>query len=223
MAPETPKRTPVRVVIEAGAKRVFATAIDWPGWSRSGRDEAGAIEALAAYADRYRAVVTAAKVRFPAHPAFKVIERVRGNGATDFGVPGQVTKADHEPPTLAEAKRLAALVEGGWAVFDAIAAAAPATLRKGPGGGGRDGDEVVQHVLSAESASYARSLGLRLDEPRVGARKAIETSRAAIAEAIRAGGRKDALETKWPVRYAASRIAWHVLDHAWEIEDKSER
>ena len=26
----------------------------------------------------------------------------------------------------------------------------------------------------------------------------------------------------WPVRYAARRIAWHVLDHAWEIEDKSE-
>ena len=27
---------------------------------------------------------------------------------------------------------------------------------------------------------------------------------------------------KWPPRYAARRIAWHVLDHAWEIEDRSE-
>jgi hypothetical protein len=27
----------------------------------------------------------------------------------------------------------------------------------------------------------------------------------------------------WPTRYAARRIAWHALDHAWEIEDKSER
>lgn len=26
----------------------------------------------------------------------------------------------------------------------------------------------------------------------------------------------------WPARYAARRIAWHVLDHAWEIEDRSE-
>jgi len=26
----------------------------------------------------------------------------------------------------------------------------------------------------------------------------------------------------WPARYAARRIVWHVLDHAWEIEDKSE-
>jgi hypothetical protein len=26
----------------------------------------------------------------------------------------------------------------------------------------------------------------------------------------------------WPPRYAARRIAWHALDHAWEIEDRSE-
>ena len=26
----------------------------------------------------------------------------------------------------------------------------------------------------------------------------------------------------WPPRYAARRIAWHVLDHAWEMEDRSE-
>ena len=222
MAGASSSGTPVRVVIEAGAKRVFATAIDWPGWSRSGRDEARAIEALAAYADRYRAVAQAAKVRFPAHPAFEVVERQQGNGATDFGVPGKPSAIEHQPPTLAEAKRLAALVEGGWAVLDAIAAAASPTLRKGPRGGGRDRDAVVQHILSAESASYARSLGLRLEEATVGSRKTIEAERAAIAEAIRAGGRKDAPETKWPIRYAANRIAWHVLDHAWEIEDKSE-
>lgn len=27
---------------------------------------------------------------------------------------------------------------------------------------------------------------------------------------------------KWPPRYAARRIAWHVLDHAWEIEGRAE-
>lgn len=24
----------------------------------------------------------------------------------------------------------------------------------------------------------------------------------------------------WPVRYAVRRIAWRVLDHAWEMEDR---
>ena len=27
-------------------------------------------------------------------------------------------------------------------------------------------------------------------------------------------------EHRWPLRYAVRRLAWHVLDHAWEIEDK---
>ncbi|HKA98202.1 MAG TPA: hypothetical protein VKD66_18215 [Streptosporangiaceae bacterium] len=30
------------------------------------------------------------------------------------------------------------------------------------------------------------------------------------------------LEQGWPARYAARRIAWHALDHAWEMEDRSE-
>jgi hypothetical protein len=29
-------------------------------------------------------------------------------------------------------------------------------------------------------------------------------------------------QAKWPPAYAARRIAWHALDHAWEIEDRSE-
>jgi hypothetical protein len=26
----------------------------------------------------------------------------------------------------------------------------------------------------------------------------------------------------WTTRYAARRIAWHVLDHAWEMQDRAE-
>ena len=29
-------------------------------------------------------------------------------------------------------------------------------------------------------------------------------------------------ERTWTARYAARRIAWHALDHAWEMEDRSE-
>ena len=24
----------------------------------------------------------------------------------------------------------------------------------------------------------------------------------------------------WPARYFVRRLAWHILDHAWEIEDR---
>jgi hypothetical protein len=32
---------------------------------------------------------------------------------------------------------------------------------------------------------------------------------------------KALVEKGWPQRYAARRIAWHALDHAWEIQDRS--
>ena len=44
----------------------------------------------------------------------------------------------------------------------------------------------------------------------------------AFREAILAGLEAAGEETKWPPRYAARRIAWHALDHAWEIEDRSD-
>ena len=56
----------VDVVLEVGAKRVFARAVDWPGWCRSGRTEEAAVEALAAVRDRYAPVAAAAGLRAPA-------------------------------------------------------------------------------------------------------------------------------------------------------------
>ena len=50
----------VAVSIERADKKAFATAVDWPGWSRSGKTEELAIEALIAYAQRYAPIATAA-------------------------------------------------------------------------------------------------------------------------------------------------------------------
>lgn len=197
------------VVLEVGSKKVFAFALDWPGWCRAGKTEEAALEALADYWPRYKVVADRAGVHFPktAAAAFEVVERVKGDATTDFGAPGKVTKAEEEPLTKAQAARLAKLVEASWAVLDEVVKHAPASLRKGPRGGGRDRDKVVEHVANAEKA-YAGRLGLPVGE----------RDRAHIAKAIRAATK----EGRWPVRYAARRIAWHVLDHAWEIEDRSD-
>jgi len=207
------------VVVEAGARRVFASALEWPGWSRSARDEAGAVQALAAYASRYAPVTRAAHVRFPAHPAFQVVERVAGNATTDFGAPGIVASAEHAPLTAAEARRFVALLRACWATLDGVTATAPAALRKGPRGGGRDRDTVLAHVLGSE-AGYARTIGVRLREPAFDDPSAIAAAREAITQAVRAA--RPVEGRGWPLRYAVRRIAWHVLDHAWEIEDRSE-
>ena len=60
---------------------------------------------------------------------------------------------------------LAGLLAGSWRVFDEVVASAPAQLRKGPRGGGRDRDAVPDHVREAER-TYARRIGVRL--PHVG-------------------------------------------------------
>jgi len=212
------------VAIEAGARRRFACSLEWPGWCRSGTTEGEALETLLAYAPRYAVVVGAAGLRFPARAQERadVVEHVKGSAATDFGVPGALAAADGRPVTRAGAARLASLVAASWQVLDEVAASAPSTLRKGPRGGGRDRDAIVTHVLEAEAA-YARKLGLRWKAATLGDETAIAERRAAILTVLRRpSDGTPVVEKGWPPRYAARRIAWHALDHAWEIEDKSE-
>jgi len=211
----------VRVYLEAGTKRVFAGALAWPGWCRSGKGEDDALAALAAYAPRYGRIAKLAKVEFPAEaPAFTVVERLKGSAATDFGAPYEVAKSDRTPMTKAEADRAIALLNAAWRALDLVIARAPAALRKGPRGGGRDRDEVAAHVLDAE-VMYARRLGITARMPDADPR-AIRSHREAIVAALRRAAPRRTHDPKiWPARYAARRIAWHVLDHAWEIEDRS--
>jgi hypothetical protein len=221
-----PKSSVVPVYLEAGNTRVFACSLDWPGWCRRAKTDEEALDALATYAARYAVVAKRAGQRFPAsaHPTFDVVERIPVDRNTtfshvDFGALGSAAQRDSEPLTAAEAKRLAALIEAAWGVLDDVVAGAPAELRKGPRGGGRDRDAVFAHVVGAETA-YARKLGVRHKEPQD--RDEIAAERADVLAAI-SGARAGSPATAkgWPPRYAARRIAWHVLDHAWEIQDRS--
>ena len=218
------KATTTSVYIESSRTRTFACAYDWPGWCRSGKDEASALASLAAYAPRYAAVAKQARMPFepPTAGGLRVVERLAGSASTEFGVPATVTKRDTRPLAAAEGKRLASLVHGAWVVYDQILAGAPAELRKGPRGGGRDRDKMADHVRDAEGA-YVRKLGLRLTPPARQDRRAVAEFRAAITDAIaQPSTGKAPVEKGWPQRYAARRIAWHALDHAWEIQDRSD-
>jgi hypothetical protein len=213
---------PIPVYLEAGAKKVFACSIDFPGWCRSGKDEEAALEALADYAPRYAEVAKVAKVAFPAKVEPEVVERVKGKGATDFGIPHEVTRADTEPLTARQAARQVELMRAAWAVLDRVAKASPAELRKGPRGGGRDRDKMLDHVLGAEAA-YARKLGIKHPQPELGDTRAIKALRDELAETLRGASDGSPLVARgWPPRYAMRRIAWHVLDHAWEMQDRAD-
>jgi hypothetical protein len=210
----------VAVGVEATPKKAFATAVDWPGWSRSGKTEELALAALAAYAPRYAFVAEEAGVPFEPGD-YEVVERTGGAGGTDFGVPSSITHLDRLPLDAAEAERRARIVEAVWTVFAGVAADAPAELRKGPRGGGRDRDKMVGHVIDAEGA-YAREMGIKMKLPDPADPAAIALLRTAMANVLREPSDGSALAGRtWTTRYAARRIAWHLLDHAWEMEDRS--
>ncbi len=212
-----------RVVFEIGSKRTFASAIDWPGWCRAGKDQELALQALIDYAPRYAVVAKTAGVPFAAgRSTFDDVDHLRGDATTDFGAPGAMSKLELQPMSKAEVERMCSLVEATWKVFDGVVKKAPASLRKGPRGGGRDRDKIVEHVLGAE-AGYGSSLALKLTQPEVGDIKAIKALREAWLNAFRIGADgKPRREGGRSARYMARRIAWHTMDHAWEIEDRSE-
>ena len=210
----------VAVFIEAGGRRVFASALDWPGWARSGKTEELAVAALADYLPRYTPIVARAGLKPPGGD-LAIAQRHQGVAKNaDFGSLGEIALSEHAPLPAAEGARLASLLEAAWAAFDEVVAAAPEQLRKGPRGGGRDTSQIVAHVAGAE-AMYARKVGLPRDKAAESAPDAVGLLRARISAALRAPEELVTPDKGWPPRYAARRLAWHVLDHLWEIEDKS--
>ena len=206
--------------LELGRRKVFAAAVRWPGWCRSGKTEEEALEALSEYQTRYAPVAGRAGIRFPARLGpWEVVERVKGDATTDFGAPGAVPALDREPVTATQARRLATLVQAAWEELAAVTAATPASLRKGPRGGGRDRDKMVAHVAGAEAA-YARKLGTGVTAAEI-RQHGTDFVREGIV-AVLASARKPPEDPKrWPAPYGARRVAWHALDHAWEMQDRS--
>ena len=202
--------TVLRIGLEVGQTWTFASALDWPGWCRRGRGRDDAVDRLLEYAPRYKKVAGRGfEVGTP-----KVVGRVQGNATTDFGAPGMRGPWDDEPLDARETARQVKLLRAAWTAFDKAAAAAPAELPKGPRGGGRDRDGIREHVRESER-SYARKLGVRLPP-----RTPWDEQRDAIAAALTGPGGSEA-GGAWPPRYLIRRTAWHVLDHAWELGDKT--
>jgi hypothetical protein len=215
----------IKVTIEHSPKKTFATAADWPGWSRSGKTEELALAELVDHGSRYAPVAAAADLTFPATVALgdlTVAERIAGGSGTEFGVPSRPTKRDARPTTPNDAERLARLIDAAWGYFDRTVRAAPRELRLGSRGGGRDTPRIVAHVLDSDRA-YANEIGVKVREFAPDDGRAIVAMRSAMLEVIRAARDGQPLaDRRWPARYAAHRIAWHALDHAWEIEDRTD-
>jgi hypothetical protein len=212
--------------LEIGAKRTFAGALDWPGWCRAGRDEAAALEALHGSGCRYAKVLRGTRLGFepPDRSRFTIVEHLQGDATTDFGAPSIAPKADTRPIDDAELRRSRSILRACWRSFDAaVDGARGKTLAKGPRGGGRDLRKIADHVVDAEG-SYLRMVGRKVEAVR--AKDLAERTHAAVLEALETTARAGPPPAgprggrRWPPRYFVRRVTWHVLDHAWEIEDR---
>jgi hypothetical protein len=220
----------IQVFVERGERRTFVGAVNWPGWCRSGREEKAALQALMDYGPRYAQVLSSGDIEFQVTTAtadFLVTERHEGNATTDFGAPAVILDADREPVDRVELERSQAILQACWQAFDrAVQRAADRELRKGPRGGGRDLAKIVDHVLEADRAYLARLAWKHKREGGSDPMDELSHTRQAILNALDVAVGEGLPERGprggiiWPARYFIRRVAWHVLDHAWEIEDR---
>jgi hypothetical protein len=226
-----PRVKKIPVYLEAAPKRTFAGALEWPGWCRSGREEDSALQGLFEYAPRYARALEDSGMDFEPPEVisvFQVTERLQGNATTDFGAPAVAPDHDQGPVSATALERLEHILRACWHAFDlARRSAGGKELRKGPRGGGRELDAIAEHLLGSDQG-YLAKIGWKL---RLNDRDHLETrldqTRQAILGALdaAAGGHLQAQGPRggvfWTPRYFVRRVAWHVLDHAWEIEDRS--
>ena len=215
---------PIRVMLEHGKKkRVVASAFDWPGWDRNTKLGGDALAVLDAYRSRFAKVAELAGhgYEFGRLGDLEVVEEVEGIGMTDYyGVSGRAATVEHDPMTDADFERKLALLRAAWSTFDDTAARVSVELRKGPRGGGREKERIVQHVNGAEIHEFAPKVGVRMpletrDDP-----EALRTYRHAFADAIRDHHGRGEPASAWALQFLIRRCAWHMLDHAWELEDR---
>jgi hypothetical protein len=217
----------VRTVIQRGPKekKVAAVAIDWPGWSRGAKSPDAAVELLEAYRERYRPIARLAGIEseFEAAGPLEIVEDHIGVGSTDFwGISFAPSSFEQAPMPEDELERKLALLQAAWRYFDDVAARVSPELEKGPRGGGRDRDEIVRHVVGNEWGDLEKKIGVNAPPEDEKSAEAIRSHRDAFVAAMRdynAQG-KMARGRNWTIALLLRHTAYHVLDHAWEMEDK---
>lgn len=216
----------VRTVLERGpkGKKVVAFAVDWPGWSRGARTPESALQTLESYRKRYRPIADGAGLasEFDGAGALEVVEDRVGTGSTDFwGISFSPSGLEQEPLGEAEIDRKIRLLRSCWAFFDGVAARVTAEMRKGPRGGGRDRDRIVRHTIGTEIQLFAKRIGMQGPQDGIPAGDALASYREAYVAAMRAYNSGEGRRMRsWNLPFLIRHTAFHVMDHAWEMEDK---
>jgi hypothetical protein len=215
----------IRVMMELGRKKPVAVAVafDWPGWERSGKSEEDALRVLDTYRGRYARVAELAGIagEFSGIGEPVVVERIEGIGMTDFyGLSMRAAGPEQEQMSEAACERKIAILRACWTYFDDVASRVSSELRKGPRGGGRDRDRIIQHVNNVETGDFALKVGVVTPPEAWRDPGALQAYRDAFCAAIREYNARGVAARNWSVQFVIRHSAYHLMDHAWEMEDR---
>ena len=216
----------MRVLLEIGTKgrRVVAAATDWPGLDRWGKDEDDALAKLSSSVPRYAPVAERAGLAtsFSRQRTLEVIERYQGSSSTDFwGIAHVPSETERAVLSARELERRLELLEACWAYFDDVAARVSADLRAGPRGPGWTRDEIIRHVHANESEQFTRKVEVRTPREVILTPDGREAHRPQVLDAIRTYNAEGRIAGRsWPIQFLVRRMAQHLMDHAWDMEDR---
>ena len=214
----------LRVILELGKKRrVVAGALDWPGLDRWGTSEDDALLKLSSYRPRYAGVAERAglETAFARARDVDVVERVPGSSSTDFwGIAHVPSQIERDVLSRADLERRLDLLRACWGYFDDVAERASHELRPGSRGGGRGRDSIIRHVYGTEPANWSHKVSIRTELDVVLTRDGLARHRQRYLDAIRAYNAEGKPARTWPIQFLVRRTAHHVMDHAWELEDR---
>lgn len=216
----------LRVILEIGkgGRRVVAGATDWPGLDRWGRNEDEALERLASYVPRYLPVAERAGLADAfrrSSGSLEVVERVPGSSSTDFwGIAHVPSELEREVLPADALERRLTLLQACWAHFDETTARVSADLRPGPRGGGWTRDEIIRHVLLNEPEQFSRKIEVRTPREVMLTADGVAAHREMYLDAFRGYNAERRAARTWSIQFLIRRTAHHVMDHAWELEDR---
>src|SRR5262249_41583135 len=91
-------------------------------------------------------------------------------------------------------------------------------LRKGPRGGGRDREQIIRHVNGAEIDEFAPKVGVKVPLETRDDAETLHAYRDAFVEGIRAHHARSQPARSWALQSLSRRCAWHLHDHAGDLE-----
>jgi hypothetical protein len=151
----------------------------------------------------------------------EVVERVPGSSSTDFwGIAHVPSQIEREVLAAVDLERRLDLLRACWAHFDDDAARVSAELRPGSRSAGRSRDQIIRHVYANEPEQWSRKVGVRTSFDVVLSPDGLVTHRREYLDVIRAYNAEGKPARSWPIQFLVRRTAHHVMDHAWEMEDR---